>query len=413
MKPVRMDPSAGQNWSCHSCGECCRNHLLITVSPEEKQRIEQQNWTAADGVNPSGLIVSGLGRHRLGHQADGSCVFLDSSARCRIHSKFGEAAKPLACRLYPLVIHPAGNEWKVGLRFSCPSATDNRGRPLAEQGAALQKLAKEVLPEGWKQSPPPPVAEASGLGWPDFLRFTRWLDHTLAAPEIPVSLKLVQALDWLNRIERGCLDQIAGEGAEEILDALVTSAAEKTLGLPADIEKPSPIGRLFLRLLVLEHARSVTVADQDVRSASRWKTLAAAFRLAHSRGRTPDLRAGLKRVEFADIEKPFGPIPPGAEALLTRYFRVKVQSLHFCGRAFHGRPLIEGFRNLALLYPVILWLARWLAVSDGRSALSESDVVRAVRLADHSYSYSPYMSWRTRLIHQRNDIVRLCLWYAQ
>ncbi|NDH54940.1 MAG: hypothetical protein EBY24_23870, partial [Betaproteobacteria bacterium] len=212
-------------------------------------------------------------------------------------------------------------------------------------------------------------AEASGLGWPDFLRFTRWLDHTLAAPQIPVSLKLVQALDWLNRVERGCLDQIAGEGAEEILDALVTSAAEKTLGLPADIEKPSPIGRLFLRLLVLEHARSVTVADQDVRSASRWKTLA--------------------------------------------YFRVKVQSLHFCGRAFHGRPLIEGFRNLALLYPVILWLARWLAVSDGRSALSESDVVRAVRLADHSYSYSPYMSWRTRLIHQRNDIVRLCLWYAQ
>jgi len=34
---------------------------------------------------------------------------------------------------------------------------------------------------------------------------------------------------------------------------------------------------------------------------------------------------------------------------------------------FYDRPLIEGFRNLALLYPVILWLGRWLArASSGR-----------------------------------------------
>jgi lysine-N-methylase len=97
---------------------------------------------------------------------------------------------------------------------------------------------------------------------------------------------------------------------------------------------------------------------------------------------------------------------------LTRYFRVKVQSLHYCGVAFHDRPLIEGFRNLALLYPVILWVARWLAVSDGRSALAEADVVKAVTLVDYQYSYAPYLGWRTRLLQQRNDIVRLCGWPA-
>ena len=62
----------------------------------------------ADGVDPDKMIVSGLMQHRLGHLADGACVFLDPAGRCRIHAKFGEAAKPLACRLYPLVIHPAG-----------------------------------------------------------------------------------------------------------------------------------------------------------------------------------------------------------------------------------------------------------------------------------------------------------------
>jgi lysine-N-methylase len=227
-----------------------------------------------------------------------------------------------------------------------------------------------------------------------------------------MSLKLLRALHWLAAVERGCLDQITGDDADEIIGALVQSAAEKLPDLPAKSEKPSRFGQLFLRLLVLEHAQTPTVADRAVRSAYRWKMLAAAFQFISSTGRTPALREGLKSVRFADIEKSFGSLPPGGEALLTRYFRVKVQSLHFCGLAFHDRPLIEGFRNLALLYPVIIWLARWLAVSAGRDRLEEADVIKAVTLVDYQYSYAPYLSWRTRLLHQRNDIVRLCGWYA-
>jgi lysine-N-methylase len=413
MKPSRLEMPAGQNWSCHSCGDCCRGGLLITLLPEDKRRIEQQNWTRADGVDPSKMMVARLGYHRLGHQADGACVFLDSAGRCRIHAKFGEPAKPLACRLYPLAIHPAGKKLLVGVRFSCPSAAANLGQPLAGQGAEIQKLARLVMPEDYEKFPPPPVAATPGLDWPDFLRFTHWLDQTLAAENVPVALKLLRALHWLGMVEKGCLDQITGEGADEILEALAHSATEKIPALPADLEKPSGFGRLFLRLLVLEHARTVTVADQDVRSPHRWKMLAAAFRFARSSGSTPALREGLSAVKFADIEKHFGPLPPGAEALLTRYFRVKIQSLHFCGKAFHGRPLIEGFRNLALLYPVVIWLARWLAVSAGRAGLTDADVLKAVSLVDYQYSYAPYLGWRTRLLHQRNDIVRLCAWYAR
>ena len=413
MKPPRFQMPAGQNWSCHGCTDCCRGQLLITLSPEDKLRLEQQNWSPADGVDPAKLIVAGLNLFRLAHQADGACVFLDATGRCRIHAKFGEAAKPLACRLYPLVLHPAGQDVLIGLRFSCPSAVANQGRPLAEQGTEIKTLARLVLPDDHQSIPPPPVAVTPGMDWPDFLRFTRWLDGTLAAEKVPVALKLLRAMHWLGAVERGCLDQITGEDADEILEALGRRAAEKLPALPAAAEKPSGFGRLFLRLLVLEHARTVTVADQAVRSSHRWKMLAAAWRLARSSGRTPALRAGLQRVKFADIEKNFGPLSPAAEALLTRYFRVKIQSLHFCGTAFHDRPLIEGFRNLALLYPIILWLARWLAVSDGRAALKDADVLKAVSIVDYQYSYAPYLSWRTRLLHQRDDIVRLCAWYAR
>ena len=403
----------GQNWSCHGCSDCCRGGLLITVLPEDKRRIEQQNWTLAAGVDPAGMIVPGINYQRLGHKPDGSCVFLDEAGRCRIHAKFGEAAKPLACRLYPFAIHPAGKKLLVGLRFSCPSAAANRGKPMAEHTADVAKLVRLFLPDDALEIPPPAVAGTPGLDWPDFLRFTRWLDVTLAPSDVPIALKLLRALQWLGAVEKGKLDQVAGDSADEILEALVQSSVKKVPSLPEEPEKPSAFGRLFLRLLVLEHARIVKVADADVRSTHRWKMLAAAFRFARSSGHTPALRKELKSVKFADIERPFNALSADAEALLTRYFQVKVQSLHFCGMAFFNRPLIEGFRNLALLYSVILWLARWLAVSAGRAELTDADVLRAVSLVDYHYSYSPYLSWRTRLLQQRNDIIRLCAWYAR
>ena len=257
------------------------------------------------------------------------------------------------------------------------------------------------------------MAAKPGLDWPGFLRFGQWLQTTLAADQAPVALKLLRALFWLEKVERGYLDQISGDGADEILAALVRSAGEKLPAPPPPTAAPSRFGRLFLRLMVLEHARATTVADRSLASPHRWQLLAAAFRFVAGTGRTPGLRDELKPVRFADVEKPFGPLPPGAEALLDRYFKVKVQSLQFCAKGYHDCSLVEGFRNLALLYPIIIWLARWLALSAGRAQLSEAEVLKAVSIVDYQYGFAPRVSWRTRLLHQRNDIFRLCGWYAQ
>ena len=175
---------------------------------------------------------------------------------------------------------------------------------------------------------------------------------------------------------------------------------------------PGWFSRLFFRLLVLEYARMITVEDLRAPGRHRWQMLRAAWRFARAGGRTPALREGLEPVEFAAIEQRFEPLSPAIEAMLTRFFRVKIQSLHFCGRAFYDRPLIEGFRNLALLYPVILWLGRWLAAGQQRTNLTEADVARAISMVDYHYSYSPYLAWRVRLLAQRDDIARLCAWYG-
>jgi len=385
---------------------------MINLLPEEKGRIEKQGWTRLDGVDPDAMIVSEGGYYRLGHQSDGACVFLDVSGRCRIHAKFGEEAKPLACRLYPLVIHPAGKKLVVGLRFSCPSAVAGRGRPLAEQGSEIQELARLVVPESYQELGPPPVVAAPDGEWPDFLRFVKWLDTSLAAAEVPLTLKLLRTLHWLKSVEKGCLDQITGPTADEILEALVQGAAKKIPVLPEPPEPPSRFGRLMFRLLLVEYARAVTVKDRRASGRHRWKMMRAAFRFARGTGHTPVLRDGLGPVEFMAIERSFDPLSPAAEAMLIRFFRVKVQSLHFCGRGFHGASLVEGFRNLALLYPVILWLSRWLAAGEQRAHLSEADVARAIAMVDHHHGYSPYLGGRVRLLNQRGDIARLCGWYG-
>jgi len=413
MKASHFKMPAGQNWSCQGCADCCRGDLIIPLTPEDRARLAKQNWTAADGVDPSRLVISGINQDRLGHQADGTCVFLDKANRCRIHSKFGESEKPLTCRLYPLVIHPAGKNLVVGLRYSCPAALANQGRPLTEQAAEVARISKLFLPEDYAEIPAPAVAAAAGLAWEDFLRFIRWLDRTLAEANAPVALKLLRALHWLEGIERGSLDQIQGESADEILEALVENARGKISSLEGDSEKPSRFGRLFLRLSVLEYARPMPTGHQEHRFAGRWQLLKSTLGLMRSSGRTQALRKELKAVKIRDIEQLRSVLSPAAEALLTRYFRVKVQSLHFCGNAFFHRPLIEGFRNLAMVYPAVIWLSRWLALSKGSSEVSDTDVFRAVSLVDYQYSYTPYLPWRTRLLQQRQDIGRLCRWYGR
>jgi lysine-N-methylase len=386
--------------------------MMIELSAEEQRRIEGQGWTKADGIDPANMMVAEKGLVRLGHQNDGACVFLDPAGRCRIHARFGEAAKPRACRLFPLTLHPVGGKLMVGVRFSCPSAPRNAGPPLAAQIPSLREVAKLVVPEDFAEYPAPPILQNAGLAWPDFMRFVSWLDNTMSAEKQPVALKLRRALHGLGAAEKAGFDQIAGREADEILGALSTNAAAE---LPTVDAAPPPtrLDRLLFRTLVFTYARRDSIKDLQAGADYRMRMLWSMLRMARASGRAPDLIPGWQPVEFAAIEKSFGALPPGAEATLTRFFRVKIQSLHFCGRPFYGMPLIEGFQNLALLFPVMVWLARWRAASENRTSLSDADIEQAIILADHHHGYSPILAsaWsrrRVRLLAQRDGISKLC-----
>ena len=189
---LRLELPSIQNWSCHSCSGCCRQHG-IAITDAEHDRIVAQNWTAADGVSVGQSVFVRMGGWlgkkwwRLAHQPDGRCVFLDDQGLCRIHAKFGEPAKPLACRLYPYVFHPKGKQVVVSLRFSCPSVVRNRGRTLAQQQSELRELARQVVPERVTESRPPRLNDGTVLNWNDTLRVVQELETTLALGGAPIA----------------------------------------------------------------------------------------------------------------------------------------------------------------------------------------------------------------------------------
>jgi lysine-N-methylase len=123
-----------QNWDCHSCGDCCRSYA-VPVTAEERRRIEGQGWDKLPEFAGVPYFVKRNGEFFLNHRADGGCVFLGADKRCRIHAQFGSGGKPLACRIYPFLLVPAGDHWNLGLRLACPSAAENKGGPWARSSA--------------------------------------------------------------------------------------------------------------------------------------------------------------------------------------------------------------------------------------------------------------------------------------
>ena len=422
MAGFRLQLPTIQNWSCHSCGDCCRRHV-VEITEAERQRIIDQGWVAGDGLAEAPLLVRDVGpfwnrRWRLGQLDDGACVFLDDQGLCRIHAKFGEAAKPLACRVYPYAFHPSGNGVALSLRFSCPSVVANRGRAVSQQADELKQMAGEVVPEQVTELPPPALTSKQRVDWRDFHRFVSALDETLAPNDVPVAMKLIRALAWIDTVAQSKFDAISGSRLDGFLDLVMQAAMLEVGEKLEDVPAPSRVGRLLFRVLCVQYARNDPLSNWKTGWRGRVRLMRVGLKFAAGRGTIPPMQHMTSPVPFDRLEQSFGGLTGEAEEMFTRYFRVKIQGLQFCGRGFVNFDLVEGFRALALVFPSILWLARFIAADAGRDQLETDDVARAIELADHYHGYTPQFNrhqYRLQigLLAFNGDIRRLCAWYTR
>jgi lysine-N-methylase len=227
--------------------------------------------------------------------------------------------------------------------------------------------------------------------------------------------RLYRALFVVGLIGEAQFNLIRGARLGDFLD--IISEASSAEDVPEPV-RPAAIMQVQFRLLVAHYARKDTVADLDAGLAGRWRLFRAATKFASGRGDATPLQDCFREVPFETMEQPFGELPEEFEEILNRYLSVKLQGLHFCGPAYYDIPLVEGFRSLALIVPVICWLARWLAASDGRTEWTTEDLSKAMTIADHHHGYSPIFGSsgfrrRVNMFAKTNDLTRILQWYTR
>lgn len=419
-----------QNWSCHNCGGCCREHL-IEITEDEKRRIDQQKWSAADGIPTERPVIQQMGanRYRLAHKDDGSCVFLDDQGLCRIHAKFGEPAKPLACQVYPYAFHPRGSRVTTSLRFSCPSVVENLGTPLQDQQPALQKLCSQVVSGRQTDVDPPLIHGMTEASWEDINRFIEALDLSLQDQSVNFAVRLLRTLEWMKLVEQSQFDTVQGARLQDFLDLMLEASRKAQPDNDLPILRPSWLGKMMFRQLAAQMARHDTEQLARGGIVTRLSLLRRVLRISSGLGEVPSLTEPAsvikafgtlppKRVRFSQLEAEYAGRQPNIDALFERYFRVKIQGVHFCGAACFDLSLVDGFRGLALMYPITMWLARCRATVRGHSVVELVDVQAALATADHNFAYSPALGMRSAKnrisqLAKMNQISALCGWYSR
>jgi lysine-N-methylase len=411
-----------QHWDCQATGTCCKEYR-INLTEDEVRRIDAQGWDAdrdLGGQQPIRRVGWLRRRPFLNRQADGSCVFLSPAGRCRIHERHGYETKPLACRMFPFVLVPVADHWRVSLRYACPSAAASVGRSLAEHNADLidmgQRLAER---EHLQQQPdgalvrPPSLDGAQRLEWPAVLLLADRFLAMLRDRRDTVERRWRKCLVLADYLRKTRLDQLPANALEQTLTFLAATAETDTPRDPYLVPAPTTLGRVIFRLAATLYTRKDFGPNRGSATQGRLALLGAALRFARGTGPVPRTHRLLPDATFEQAEEPQGPLTPAAEEVLERYYAIKVGSLQFCGPASFGLSFLEGLEGLAVTLPLILWVMRLF-----RNVPREEAAVKALTIVDDHFGFNPLLATRRmrlgfRILARRGDLGRLMAWYSR
>jgi lysine-N-methylase len=418
--PVRHLPLV-QNWDCHVCGNCCKEYL-VRITDEERRAIEALDWEDDPVVRGLPLFKkSGPPWNRdyhLNHHSDGSCVFLSDQGRCRIHERHGYQAKPLPCRLFPFILIPAGDHWRVGMRYACPSAAGNKGRSIADHEQEIRQFAAELARrEGLDDTPnnprlgPPALQGGQRVDWPDLLRVMQALLALLRNPRDRIERRWRKCLALADLCRQARLDRIKGKALAEFLEVVSASLEGEVPVDPATLPAPNWVGRVLFRQAVALFTRKDHGPDRGLVRQGRLALLRAAWGFARGTGQVPRMHNRLPQTTFANIEGAQSPLTPEVEELLERYYTIKVESMQFCGA--RRLPFWEGLEILAVTFPVLMWVTRALSDLPPLEATT-----RALTIVDDHFGFNRVLRTRRqrtsfRILARTGELTKLIGWYGR
>lgn len=412
-----------QGWDCHTCGSCCKEYQ-VSLTPDEAARIESLAQEMREELGGQVAVRrTGWGANQkvyLNHTQDGACVFLGDGGRCRLHARHGYESKPLPCRLFPWVLVPFGSKWAVSVRFACPSAAENKGRPIPAHTPELESFAEELVQrEGVRQGPdgawvPPPNLDGiTTLTWDKYGYIREKLLEGLSENRptqvwLLISLRWIGHLSAIQKIEQLTVQKFRELG--EILWKQALTEVEKDLQSP--VVQPDALAGLVFRQCAAVRTRKDHGPKKGVARDGVFARLGAILRFSVGRGKVPKLHGWLPDADFSIPEIPGFQWPKGYEEVLRRYYLIKVHSGQFAGTVHHRMSIRDGFSSLALTYPVICWIERLSGPSQAWETL-----IRALSIVDDHFGFNKVLGGFTQRVFLKvlatsGRLGKLIRWYS-
>lgn len=403
-----------ERWDCHQCGVCCRGSI-VPLSDADVERLRRQKWEERPEFKGVRIMAPHAGRdkHQLAKRPDGSCVFLMEDGLCRIHKELGFDAKPLVCRMFPLQLVPQESRAVLTMRRACPSAAGDKGRELRSYAGDAKAYAREgkLIEEG---SPAPAVRSGDAAGWSEARIVLESLRRLTTDERYPLIRRLVHGLEICRLLEEAQLGGMSPAKLSELLQVLEEHIAEEGALHFAERTAPSAAAQVLFRQIALELVRLHPRAYVRPTWSTRLKLAGWSWRMLRGRAKLPQVIGTFPEATFEALEEPLGRLDRAIYQPLERYYAAMTTSYLYALVHPGAWSVVESYRQLALQYPLALYLLRWC--SAGRSATPE-DIYEIITALDRSQGYDRFAGGhhrgRLRTLARLGALPGLVAWYGR
>jgi Fe-S-cluster containining protein len=386
--PVLTLPLRQQRYSCHGCGNCCRD-FTVQLREDDLRKLREQNWEEKSG---GPVTIEFRGVTYLRQRDDGACVFLMDDGRCRIHNEFGFEAKPIACQLFPFHITPTSRGIVGGLSFACQSVLENKGADLKSHASEVGRMAGALgeLQKG-RAAGPPMLTDRLRASQKEEESLVQHIDDWLGGgsdADIDLSRR-IDGLAWIAQsLARANLDNVRETRFDDLLDVLFAALPDELEHHP--IEPATARQKKMLRQAVFARTEDpkLGIIARQGRLRTTLGQLSRNRRFKSARGMSPHIGQGWNIVELREVET----IAPASDAneveaiddLMTRWLRATVLGSRAWGMGYYGWSMINGLQTIMLNIACVGWLARLHAAGEGRRTLAVQDVRAAIGRIDRT-----------------------------
>lgn len=390
---------------------------MIALSDGDFAKIERQNWQDHPEFRGTQLTLpfagGGLKSRRLAHKPDGSCVFLRSDGLCRIHAEFGSDAKPITCQTFPLQIVAHEQQAVVTMRRACPSAGADRGELISRRLTKIQSLVNEDLLQA-NAIAAPQLKSTERRDWPRTQIVLNAVGGLLNDQHYPPVRRVVHALQFVTLIESAKTRSLSTPKLSELADTLAELAPDESAEFFSDRKPPKGYAKILFRLMAVVCARLHPLCRHQSSWGARLDLTKTAIKMVRGSGQTPVLSDTFGAVDFGKLEQPTGALSPAIYQPLARFIETNGHSFLYAIADRQRWTVLESVRNLALLYPVGLWLLRWQTQD---RVPTVTDMLNIIVALDRSQGYlpltGPFQRFRISTLAAHSELERLVVWYSR